>query len=281
VANLSLGGSGVVGSCGSDPLHLAICGSAGAGVLYTVAAGNNRRDFGAAPQEIPAAYPEVLTVTAMADTDGQPGSAGPAPGCVPGEMDDLRATFSNYATRVGDESHTIAAPGVCVTSTDRAGGYSTESGTSTASPFAAGVAALCLGEAGAPGPCSGLPPAAIVQKLRADAQIHATPANGFVGDPLHPFGGYYGFLVSAEQSTVLPAAPAAAPGPAGRPAKRARPRCRVPRLRGFTRRHARRKLKRASCAYRFRGRGRVRSTSPRAGKLTRKTVAVRLALTPR
>jgi len=284
VANLSLGGSGIVGSCASDPLHLAICGSVGAGVLYTVAAGNDGRDFGTGPQEIPAAYPEVLTVTAIADSDGRPGSAGPTPGCVPGEADDERATFSDYSTRASDEAHTIAAPGVCVTSTNLGGGYVTESGTSVASPFAAGVAALCLGEAGAAGPCSGLPPGAIVQKLRADAQVHATASNGFVGDPLHPLAGFYGFLVSAEQSTVLPGPPSApALVPASVPAKRGPPSCRVPKLRGLTRRHARRKLKRASCAYRFRGRGRVRSTSPAAGKLTRRTVAVRLArnVTPR
>jgi subtilisin family serine protease len=277
VANLSLGGAAPVGSCGSDPLHLAICGSTAAGVVYTVAAGNDGRNFGAGQPEVPAAYPEVLTVTAMADSDGAPGSAGPTPACLPGEADDARATFSDYATSPGDVSHTIAAPGVCVTSTDLNGGYTVESGTSAASPFAAGVAALCLGEAGAPGPCSGLAPAGIVQKLRRDAELHATAANGFIGDPLHSLGRYFGFLVSAEQSTLpVPPPPTASPTTSTRPARPRARSCRVPRLRGLTRRQAKRKLRRAGCSYRFRGHGRVRSTTPRRGRVTGKTVTVRL-----
>jgi subtilisin len=216
-------------------------------------------------------------VTAMADSDGIPGSTGPAPACVPGEADDARATFSDYATSQRDASHTIAAPGVCVRSTDLNGGYAVESGTSAASPFAAGVAALCLGEAGASGPCAGLAPDGIVQKLRRDAELHATSANGFTGDPLHSLGRYFGFLVSAEQSTV-PVVPPPMPPP--RPATPTRSRvhsCRVPKLRGLTRRRARKTLKRAGCHYRFRGHGRVRSTTPRRGKLTSRTVSVRLA----
>ena len=47
-----------------------------------VAAGNDEWDFDYAPEpDTPAAYPEVLTVTAMGDSDGQPGR--PAR-CVPG-----------------------------------------------------------------------------------------------------------------------------------------------------------------------------------------------------
>jgi subtilisin len=276
VANLSLGGPGVAGSCGSEPLHLAICGSVGAGVLYTVAAGNDGRDFGGGAPEVPAGYPEVMTVTAMSDSDGAPGAAGPSPACVPDELDDARATFSDYATRDQDVSHTIAAPGVCVLSTDLAGAYRVESGTSVASPFAAGVAALCLGEGGGAGPCTGLKPGEIVQKLRADAQLHATAASGFNGDPLHPLGPYFGYLVSAEQST-LPRPVLTTPVPAATPTRVRARTCRVPKLRGLTRRGAKRRLKRAGCRYRFRGHGRVRSTTPRRGRLTSKAVTVRLA----
>jgi subtilisin len=286
VANLSLGGSGPLGNCESEPLHLAICDSTKAGVLYTVAAGNDARDFRAF-QETPAAYPEVLTVTAMSDSDGAPGGFGAAQSCATGqgEIDELFASFSNFATTPADAAHTIAGPGVCIRST-APGGYSSDSGTSIASPHVAGVAALCLGENGVAGPCAGLAPAQIIQKLRDDAGAHATTANGFLGDPLHSFGPFYGNLVSAEQSTIpVPPRPVAAVGPPARPASRPPPKlptagksspCRVPRLHGLTRTKARRRLARAGCRYRFKGHGRVRSTTPAAGKRTGKKVLVRL-----
>jgi hypothetical protein len=43
-----------------------------------------------------------------------------------------------------------------------------------------------------------LTPAQVIQKIRADAQAHATSSNGFNGDPLHPVSGkYFGYLVWA------------------------------------------------------------------------------------
>jgi streptogramin lyase len=51
--------------------------------------------------------------------------------------------------------------------------------------------------------------------------------------------------------------------------------CRVPRLRGLTVRQARRKLRRAKCRYRIRGRGRIVSSRPRAGTRTRSTVRLK------
>jgi hypothetical protein len=55
--------------------------------------------------------------------------------------------------------------------------------------------ALCLNDGGVPGPCSGLTPAAVIARVRADATAAASP---FTGDPLHPVTGkYFGPLVSA------------------------------------------------------------------------------------
>jgi hypothetical protein len=41
-------------------------------------------------------------------------------------------------------------------------------------------------------------PAQVIQKVRADAEAQATPANGFLGDPLRPLTGkIFGPLVTA------------------------------------------------------------------------------------
>ena len=104
VANMSLGGAGFdpgTGCSTGDALHDAICRSVQAGVTYVVAAGNSNAN---ASGTVPAAYDEVITVSALADFNGQPGG-GAAPTCR-SDVDDTRADFSNFGADID-----IMAPG--------------------------------------------------------------------------------------------------------------------------------------------------------------------------
>jgi len=197
VANMSVAVSGRDdGACGAvdgNVLHAAICRSTAARVVYVASAGNNGTDFAA---QAPASFGEVLTVAAMTDADGLPG--GKARTCAKTELDDKARTSSNFAVTAAQAAHLVAAPGTCILSAKRGGGTATMSGTSMAAPHAAGAVSLCLGSDEAPGPCTGLEPAAVIAKIRADAQLAASTGWGYTGDPLRPITGrIYGHAVSA------------------------------------------------------------------------------------
>jgi subtilisin family serine protease len=115
VANMSLGG------LGNAQLDTAVRNSIASGVTYTVAAGN---DAVAAGLYSPARVKQAITVGATDEKD-------------------VRAEFSNWGPSLD-----LFAPGVSITSASHKSdtGKATYSGTSMASPHAAGAAALYLAE---------------------------------------------------------------------------------------------------------------------------------------
>ena len=127
---------GACGTLNDDFLHAAICRLVKSGVTVVAAAAN---DSGNASLRVPGSYNEVITVSALADTDGKPGGLGGNRCFSWGtyDSDDTFADFSNYGPDVD-----LIAPGKCIWSTVPGGKYQYMSGTSMASPHVTGAVAL-------------------------------------------------------------------------------------------------------------------------------------------
>ena len=126
-------------NCGltnKDVLHQAICRLYKGGITVVAAAAN---ESGSAAGYVPAAYNEVITVSALADTDGKSGGLGGNRCFSWGtyDVDDTFADFSNFGSDVD-----IIAPGKCIWSTIRGPSYGYSSGTSMAAPAVTGAVAL-------------------------------------------------------------------------------------------------------------------------------------------
>ncbi len=182
VANMSLGAGAPmsIADCATSTsiLHLAVCNAYDNGTTVVVSAGNDARD---SVNDIPAAYDEVITVSALADFDGLPGGlvanddpvngipvsdSGWSPDCTratgigyPTQQDDTLAEFSNFGAAVD-----VIAPGFCIVST-YPGGYAWNSGTSMAAPHVTGAVAVYLHDH----------PGATVDQVRAALLERANP----------------------------------------------------------------------------------------------------------
>ncbi len=119
-----------------DVLHQAVCRLVAGGVTVVAAAAN---DHASAAARVPASYNEVITVSALADTDGKRGGLGGNRCFSWGgyDKDDTFADFSNYGSDVD-----LIAPGKCIWSTKPGNSYQYMSGTSMAAPTVTGAVAL-------------------------------------------------------------------------------------------------------------------------------------------
>jgi len=157
----------------SPALNRAISASIKAGVTYVVAAGNYGKD---ASSTSPASNSDVISVSAIADSDGKCGGTGPELK-TQNATDDTFAPFSNFGPSVS-----IAAPGVDILSTYLDGGYAVDSGTSMAAPSVAAAAALIKANS------TDFTPKQVKDAILNSGSTPLTPCEGgpqgyFTGDP--------------------------------------------------------------------------------------------------
>lgn len=133
--------------------------AASAGVVNVVAAGNESVNV-TTNNCVPAMFPEVITVSAVSDSDGLQGN-------------DSWASFSNFGSEVD-----IIAPGVNILSTAIGGGYSSLSGTSFSCPHVAGTVALYISKNGRPSNGN----AQLLSSLITDISQSRSPLSGEPAD---------------------------------------------------------------------------------------------------
>jgi len=146
VANMSLGGSGSDdGNCGykdgarcirpsATPLPRVLLSSSRLGMATS---SGIRRSCHFCARCLP------RSIDGHSDCRLQRPAGGGAAATCRTDVDDTAADFSNYATSTADQSHTIAAPGVCILSTGRAA-LQHDQRNEHGNPHVTGTVALCI-----------------------------------------------------------------------------------------------------------------------------------------
>jgi subtilisin family serine protease len=167
VANLSFGCE-----CRSSALDTAINNAVAKGITFVVAAGNDHTDASTLSL---ANNPNVIAVSAIADSDGKCGRRGSSTSY---GRDDSFASFSNYGSTVD-----MAAPGVHILSTYKGKSYTYMSGTSMAASHVTGAAALYKGTVNPSASPSAVKSALLNQGSKISTMCDGNGHGYFTGDP--------------------------------------------------------------------------------------------------